>query len=293
MEYKKFIGRMGRYETQLLREYCQAAEKTSGMDVWNFIMNNTAPGVDRELMEQAAIYTVNSAVYRIYAEDGAAPELLLGYSMGIYSAIACGGAVPFEDGLGLVINAYRFMKSSAGDFDGAIAVIMGMTREDVEGLVSRTGSEGLAEIANENNEHSIVVSGMKEKVEAVAALAGEEGALKVVLPELSLPYHTRFVEKGAQGFLGSIKGMKIGDLEIPYLSCINQNLLVHSQDIRNELYLNLPSNISWRRTIQKARDLGMHRFVEVGAGDGLTRVSRFIDSSLEFVCFEQLSRCGG
>ncbi|HEX3027865.1 MAG TPA: ACP S-malonyltransferase [Clostridia bacterium] len=286
--FRKYLENLDTKTFERLEKCCKLASKETGMNVFNYIRTGSAKDWDEELLDQIVIYSINCCIFETYIAYGYIPRYLLAYSMGIYSALASGGAYGFEDGLRLVIKAYECMKRSMGALAGGMASIIGFNRKDIEHLIGIIGAKEKVEIVNENNEYSIVVSGIKEYVEALMEMATEEGALKVLTIKTNIAYHSKFISGELGDFEEYVNELKLKHLKFPIISSIRQNVVKNDMDIRNELCLNLKSPLSWRKTIEKACSLGVYNFLEVGLGASLTRVSVLNSSQSEFLSYKKI-----
>lgn len=290
MDYKKHIHALEQLKPGQLKKACEVVEEITGKKVWGFIHNNDAVEEENEndILEQLVSYVLNCITYELYKERSMTPTIASAYSMGLYSALACAGAVSFETGVELIIKAYECMKSSMTGKEGSMASIIGLTRDNIRELLEKEGFQGEVEIVNENNEHSLVIAGVKHRIQEAVECAKAEGALKAEEIRVSLPYHSSLLKESANEFIQFIQRVKIEDMAFPLISCIDGEVIRTSEAIEEELAKNLISGLSWMKAIEKMGVLGARRFVEVGTGDALSRVSRFINSSFEFFPFQKV-----
>jgi [acyl-carrier-protein] S-malonyltransferase len=285
--YRKYLGSLTEQHLDLLKNNCAVIRRASGIDLWRYIINGI-PEDEEELLEQLAVYAVNCTIYEIYLQYGIYPYIISGFSMGIYSALACGGAVTFNDGAALLTTAYNFMKESMEGRECAMASIIGLERKELEEIIEKSGCGDTVEIACENNFHCYTLSGLKEGVEKAAKTAGEEGALKVVRIQVSFPCHTGFLEKAAGRFAHYLDSMPVRQLTCPLIACTDQKLIENPADIKEELHKNLKSNISWLNAINRMGRSGSQAFIEVGLGNSLSKVSELINKDYVFYGYKNV-----
>lgn len=292
-EFRKHISTMDESRLNTLKRYCIRVKDVTGMHIWEYINDGLTTGEDEELFDQVSIYTINCSIYEMYRSMGYMPRFLLAYSMGIYSALYCGGALTFEEGLLFVIKAYGCMRHAMGSHKGAMASVIGLRKEEVEEIIAKLGAGAYMEVVNENNEYSTVVSGLKPFVEKFMERALQEGALKVIPVKTDIAYHSMFIADAAQDFSAFVESCKVVNLKYPMVACTNQEVITGREDIKKELCRNVKSAISWRKTIEKSILLGADRFLEVGLGASLSRISKIINGDCEFISYDQLVNKGG
>lgn len=287
-EFRKYLNDLEPDHLDYIHGYSHIVKKKTGIDLWTFITEGNPKNHEFFLVDQLAIYTINCSIYNLYHSMGMQPYILIGYSMGLYSALFAGEAVSFEVGIDLIINAYSFTKQSMGSKYGAMASIIGLSIDDLKDVIEKSGCEEFVEISNQNYEYSFLISGIEDKVEIVLKKAEEEGALKVLRIKANFPFHSRFVEDGAFKFLQYLEKQCINNLRVPLITCTNQNIIRYKSDIKYELYSNLKDNISWLNAVNKADALGVNKFIEMGLGEPLSKLSRLISKKNEFLGYEKM-----
>jgi [acyl-carrier-protein] S-malonyltransferase len=234
-----------------------------------------------ELENQVFSYVYNCALSDLFHERGIFPGLSAGYSMGLYSALYDAGSVGFDEGLSLVIRAYQEIeKASAGKTYGMVSVV-GLEETDIRLLATAYG-RGVA-ISNCNNPIAFILSGPRSELEKFSAAAREEGALHVQVMQLAFPYHSAILKPTIPGFRKFVDGLSVRAPGTGICSLVDQSVLNTAQKIRDELIRNLHSPLNWYRTQQAMTDLGISLFVETGAGNYLTKNSKFIPGNYRFL----------
>jgi [acyl-carrier-protein] S-malonyltransferase len=284
MKNNKFLGAVTGLDMNGLREACRETHKVFGTDVWNYINGGEEEYQDKELVEQISIYTVNCFVFREYLKKDIKPGLLAGYSMGLYSALYCGGAVKYGDGIDLVATAYNLMKDfSEKNEKWGMAIIVGLDYRQMQDIINALNMQESVYIINENNQHSIVISGLERGIDGVCLNAAEEGALNINQLSVSLPYHTRFMIEPAEKLKRYFNNIQFKDPVTPLVSAITQDAVYTADDVKRDLFLNLKTGMSWMKTIEKAGLMGFKKFAEVGLSDSLCKMSSFINPDCRFL----------
>ena len=71
-----------------------------------------AAGRPSSRAEELRTYAFDCAVAAVYRNSGLEPSYVAGHSLGIYAALAVGGAVSFGDGLAMVERARAFVREA-------------------------------------------------------------------------------------------------------------------------------------------------------------------------------------
>lgn len=290
MKSTKYIHLLNDKQQNIVKNYCNIVENQVGFSIMQCIFDDSDKEEEHrpDLVNQIVVYTLSCAIYDIYKDIGIIPKLLLGHSMGYYAALYASRAVSFETGLMMVINAYKFINASLDNKRFSTVLIIGLTKDHVDEIVTELRCNQFVEIAIENNEHCILISGIEKYVNIIKNHAMKEGAIKIMDIGLSKPYHTHFVEKGALEFLKANQFLDIRNSSIPIISCVDQRILQYSEELREEAYRNIRNQISWKKTILEVGKLGVKKFVEVGLDDGLVRMSKLIHPDYFFLSINKL-----
>ena len=261
----KFVGSHPLYQEELDR-VLPVASKRVPIDL-NRFKEMAAGVIEDELQAHYFCYINSGVVSTILKTQNIIPDYLAGYSMGLFSALFRSGAVSFEEGLLLMYNYYNVALHSIDDKKYGVGIIVGLTAESVNSLLRRHCEN--VDIIDVSNEHVMNVSGIFDDVVRLLKIAAQQAIHTKMLP-ITLPYHSRFMEKAKDQMREFLVNVKINPPSVPIVSCVNQKVLSTAQDIKDELYCNVSDNINWHKTMQKMLALGVNVFVECGMTKSLS-----------------------
>jgi hypothetical protein len=127
---------------------------------------------------QPALVTASVAAWRVAGEAGLRAELVMGHSLGEYSALVAAGSMGFSDAVRIVAERGAAMEEAAAATSGTMAAVLGPTDAEVEALCAEIGD---CWPANYNCPGQVVVSGTTPAIERLLGLAAERGAKAVRL----------------------------------------------------------------------------------------------------------------
>lgn len=282
--FPAFVSEYTGSEQEAIRRYGNGFEKLLGrgsemlnLDLTGFdVVENNFSGDEEK--SQYVSYIFSCAVADILSNQDIEPSFVSGYSMGIYAALYYCGSVSFEDGLRLVKRAWDLISEAASGGKYSMGMIVGLTDTDIQNMI--TDDKDVV-ICNQNNPHTYIISGKDEGVKSVLSMAREEGALRANLLPVTKPYHTDVLRDAIPGFTKFLDNITVKAPSYPYLSSLDQGILLTNDDLRQELIKNLYHKMDWYGAMKKMIEHGMEVFFECGAGDGLTRNFRFIDRKVK------------
>jgi len=273
-----------------INEYSRRVRGVTGIDIYDETGFHATSEIDGGLLDQVIIYTQNCIIAEYYKELGIKPAMLCGYSMGIYSALVCGKAISFETGLDMIRSAYGFMDKSLKNGKGAMAAIIGFRKSELEKIIADAGNTMPVEIASENGEYNMVITGLKEDVSLIKKCAHDEGALKIVDIKVEFPYHNSyFLSEAAERLRDYLNNIEIDDTEIPLISCISQDIFNCAMDVRLEIYNNIKCNMSFYKSLVKMSKIVSNSFCVAGAGNSLQKIIKAIDQNYKTYGIENIA----
>jgi len=281
----KFVGSHPLYQEELDR-LLSVASKLVPIDL-NRFKEMAAGLIEDELQAHYFCYINSGVVSTILQKQNIIPDYLAGYSMGLFPALCRSQAVSFEEGLLLMHNYYNVALHSIDDKKYGVGIIVGLTAKTVEGLIGEHCKS--VDIIDVSNEHVINVSGFVDEVLGLLKIAAQQALHTKMLP-ITLPYHSRFMEKAKGEMRGFLRDVKLQTLAVPIVSCVNQKVLSTAQDIRDELYCNVSDKINWLKTMQRMLELGVNVLVECGMSKSLTQLAKFIKGEYEIFNVNTLSK---
>lgn len=241
-------------------------------------------GPDSELSKtentQPSMLTTSIAITEVLKEHNIIPEYAAGLSLGEYSALTYAGVFSFEDGVKLIQKRGRLMQSAVPQGIGAMAAIMGLDRETIENVCNSNKVHGVVEVANYNCPGQIVISGEKEAVEKTAEELKTAGALKVVMLNVSGPFHSSLLKGAGQELENEIRKVQVNSPNIKVIANYdNQYYLSDSENIISKLKNQISSSVRWEDNVRSLIKDEVDVFIEIGPGKTLSSFMKKIDKT--------------
>ncbi|MGP6087644.1 ACP S-malonyltransferase [Antarctobacter jejuensis] len=207
---------------------------------------------------QPAIFVVNDLAWQAHLEEGDAPDILAGHSLGEMNALVAGGAMDFATGLRVVQErAARMGEAQAG----GMSAVLGLGRETIAKTLAQAGLDQV-DIANINTPSQIVISGDAAQVKAAAAPLEAAGA-KAVLPlPVGGAFHSRLMQPAEQAFAAFVNGVDLSDPGIPVLSNISA-CPYGAGEVASGMVRLLSRPVDWVGCVTYMLEAGVDRFVEI------------------------------
>jgi len=257
------------------------ASEVLGYDLWDIVQNGPADKLNSTDITQPAMLAAGVAVWRVWqAKGGAQPTVLAGHSLGEYTALVCGGSLPFTDAIKLVAERGRLMQKAVPAGTGAMAAVLGLDDDVVRQACSDAAAGEVLEAVNFNSPGQVVVAGNKAAVERVVDLAKERGAKRALLLPVSVPSHCALMQPAADQLATVLKDVAIQAPTIPVINNADVASPSEPDAIRDALVRQLYSPVRWVETIQKMTSDGVDRLIECGPGKVLVGLNKRIERKM-------------
>ena len=236
---------------------------------------------------QPAILTVSYSIFRVLKDefgfDFSSFKFFAGHSLGEYSALVCSDCLNFEDALHLLHERGKAMQEAVPIGKGSMIAILGMKIQEILSLLKLQNNDGgVCEIANDNANGQVIVSGNKEKVESFQNILKEK-KIKSIPLKVSAPFHCSLMKPAANIMKDKIKITNFKKPQFRIINNVNANPEENPENIKSLLIEQIFSTVKWRETILKMREEGVKNFVEIGPGKVLTgMVKRTVKDAIGF-----------
>ena len=123
------------------------------------LTKNTQPAI---LLVSYSIFTTLKNEFNF---DMNQVKYFAGHSLGEYSALLCSNALSFQDAIYLLYERGKSMQDAVPIGKGGMIAILGSKIEEINNYILQVKTNGVCEIANDNAQGQIIVSGNIEAIE--------------------------------------------------------------------------------------------------------------------------------
>lgn len=274
-----------------LNETLRLADAQLGFSLSKILQEGPAEKLQETSITQPAILTVSIAVSRWLGSLGIRAEIALGHSLGEYSALVYSEALHFEEAIKIVHQRGRFMSEACAPGTAGMAALVGADREKAENLCRFVTHESqeFVSVSLYNSAQQIVVSGTKKALEMAGAKAKDFGIRKVVILDVSGPFHCPLLQKASIQLGEFLKDTTFNEPKLPVISNATAQTYSKSNDKpHNLLKRQVSEPVLWEQSMQEAWKLGFRTFVEVGDSQVLSGLAGKILPEAQIASLESL-----
>ncbi|HEV2592836.1 MAG TPA: ACP S-malonyltransferase [Gaiellaceae bacterium] len=261
-----------------------AGSQASGLDLKHLCFESPAEALVDTEVQQPALVATCLALDAALRTRGIVPDVVVGHSVGEFSALGSAGSLSIPETLALVRERGLAMAEAAKLRPGSMAAILGLADEAVESLCHKIANVWPA---NYNCPGQLVISGETPSVEEACAEAEREGARRAIKLRVSGAFHSPLVEKAAERLRPAVERVQLLEGTAQFMSTVTARI----EDVKAYRELLIHQLTAPVKFTQAARELingGVTTFVEVGPGSVLSGLLKRIDKSVRTISVSDL-----
>ncbi|MEG0368376.1 MAG: ACP S-malonyltransferase [Hungatella sp.] len=234
---------------------------------------------------QAAMVTTGIAMMKVLESRGIKPDVSAGLSLGEYNALVAAGVLSEEDAIRAVRQRGLLMQEAVPAGIGAMAAVLALDAEKIEEIVSRIED---VQIANYNCPGQIVISGKKQAVEQAKEQLLAVGAKRVVLLNVSGPFHSKMLQEAGKKLGQVLEQVTIQQPKIPYVANVTASYVTEAGAVKMLLEQQVSSSVRWQQSVETMLADGVDTFIEIGPGKTLSGFMKKISRDVTVLNIEKL-----
>ena len=234
---------------------------------------------------QPAMVTTGIAIMKVVEKQGFLPDAAAGLSLGEYEALYAAGALSVTDAIRVVARRGELMEAAVPAGVGAMAAVLGAEASLIEETLSEIPEVW---IANYNCPGQIVISGKKEAVEAAAEALKARGIKRVLMLNVSGPFHSGLLREAGEELGKVLAETEIHPLRIPYYANVTGDIVEDAAKVRGLLTEQVYSSVRFEQSIRNMLSASVDTFYELGPGKTLAGFVKKIDRDATVVNIETM-----
>lgn len=234
---------------------------------------------------QPAMVTTGIAIMKVVEKQGLLPDTAAGLSLGEYEALYAAGALSVTDAIRVVARRGELMEAAVPAGVGAMAAVLGAEASLIEETLSEIPEVW---IANYNCPGQIVISGKKEAVEAAAEALKARGIKRVLMLNVSGPFHSGLLREAGEALGKVLAETEIHPLRIPYYANVTGDIVEDAAAVKGLLTEQVYSSVRFEQSIRNMLAAGVDTFYELGPGKTLAGFVKKIDREATVVNIETM-----
>ena len=240
------------------------------------LTENTQPAI---MIVGVSIYNILNNNYDLKLNDS---KFFAGHSLGEYTALVCAGSLSIEKASYLLRERGKAMQESMPAGEGAMVAVLGMQIEEVEKEISALPEGEVCEIANDNTNGQVVVSGTKKNIEILNLNLKKKKKKGIILP-VSAPFHCSLMKRASEIMKDKIKNTDFLKPKPSIISNVTAREENDTNRIKTLLIDQIVSRVRWRESVNYMIQNDVNEFIEIGPGKVLAGLVKKIDKNVSIM----------
>jgi [acyl-carrier-protein] S-malonyltransferase len=250
--------------------------RAASMDLKELCFDGPVENLVNTEVQQPALVTTCLSMDAALRSRGITPDVVVGHSVGEFSALGSAGSLSVSDALALVRERGIAMAEAARAHPGSMAAILGLADEVVEALCKKISNVWPA---NYNCPGQLVISGETVSVDEACVEAEREGARRAIKLRVSGAFHTPLVARAAEALRPAVERVHLAEGRAMFMSTVTARV-EDAQRYRELLIEQLTAPVRFTQAARELVNQGVTTFVEVGPGNVLSGLLKRIDRSV-------------
>ena len=268
----------------IVKKIFEKVDKTLGFSLTKIILD----GPDSELKltqnTQPAIMTVGVSIFTVLKNNFNLKlnesRFFAGHSLGEYTALVCAESLSIERAAYLLHERGKSMQAAVSPDDGAMMAVLGMRLDEVEKEINLLPKGEICEIANDNSNEQVVVSGKKNAIKILNENLKKKKKRGIILP-VSAPFHCSLMKNAAENMKEKIENTTFLKPKPNIISNVTAKEETDVNKIKPLLIDQITSRVRWRESVDYMIKQGVVNFLEIGPGKVLSGLVKKINKDVK------------
>ncbi len=244
----------------------------------NIIFNGSIEELTLTENTQPALMAVSIAILKVIIKQSGKKtnelsSFVAGHSLGEYSALCGAQSLSLEDTAKLLHIRGTSMQQASPQGQGSMAACIGISLKELQELLDFSSVGGICQIANDNVEGQIVISGHDENINYMLSVLKDLG-YKAIKLKVSAPFHSALMKPAEEPMLSALMQTNIKIPAVPVIANVTAKQTISPDEIRSNLISQICDTVRWRETMDELNRLGIKELVEIGSGKVLSGLAK-------------------
>ena len=268
----------------LVKKVFKEADEILQTPLSKIILEGPKDQLDLTVNTQPAIFLISYSIFNIVKNefniDLNKAKYFAGHSLGEYSALCSAGYLSFEDTIRILKIRGEAMQNAVPKGEGGMIAVLGSTVEIVENILKENENQLKIQIANDNSDGQLVLSGKTHDIEKLTVILKSNNIKNIKLP-VSAPFHCNLMSKATNTMRSEILKLDFQNSHIKLISNVTANEIRDVNELKELLVKQIENRVRWRETVINMINDGVNQFIEIGPGKVLSGLVKRINKEVE------------
>ena len=268
----------------LVKNMFNQADETLNFPISKLILEGPKEELDLTINTQPAIFLISYSIFNIVKKefnlDLNKAKYFAGHSLGEYSALSCAGYLDFLDTLQILRIRGEAMQNSVPKGQGGMIAVLGSKIDVIENILYVNKKILKAQIANDNSEGQIVLSGKIQDLNKLTQILKENSIKNVKLP-VSAPFHCNLMSNATKIMTEELNKLNFKNGKNKLISNVTANEIKDPIELKTLLIKQIENRVRWRESVINMIENNVNHFIEIGPGKVLSGLIKRINRDVK------------
>ncbi len=269
---------------EIVKKLFKDADEALDFNISKVILEGPKENLDATVNTQPAIFLISYSIFKVIREEFNInlnkAKYFAGHSLGEYSALSCAGYLDFDKTIKILRTRGNAMQNAVPKGEGGMLAVLGSKIENIEKILKDNEKSFKAQIANDNSDGQIVLSGKNKDLELISTYLKDNKIKNIKLP-VSAPFHCDLMFKATEIMKEELKKIDFKNSNNKLISNVTADEISNVNDLKSLLISQIEKKVRWRESIINMINYGVNQFIEIGPGKVLTGLIKRIDKNVK------------
>ena len=276
----------------LVKNLFKEADESLNFSLSKLILEGPKDELDLTTNTQPAIFLISYSIFNVvkteFNIDLTKAKYFAGHSLGEYSALSCAGYLSFSETLKILKIRGDAMQNSVPKGQGGMIAILGSTVEIIEKLLKDNEEKFMIQIANDNSEGQIVLSGKNKDIDSLILTLKEKSIKNIKLP-VSAPFHCSLMSNATKIMTEELNKLDFKQSKNKLISNVTAKEIKNIFELKDLLIKQIESRVRWRESVINMIEDDINQFIEIGPGKVLSGLVKRINKEVRINSINNLT----
>ncbi len=268
----------------LVKDLFKEADDSLGASLSKIILEGPKDELDLTINTQPAIFLISYSIFQVMKKefnmDLDNAKYFAGHSLGEYSALCAAKYLSFSDTIKILKTRGNAMQNAVPKGEGGMLAILGSKVEIIEDLLNENKNNFIAQIANDNSDGQIVLSGRNNDLDKLIKVLKSKNIKNIKLP-VSAPFHCQLMSNATEIMRNEIQKLNFLESKNKLISNVTAKEILNKEELKTLLIDQIENRVRWRESVNHMINNGVNHFIEIGPGKVLSGLIKRIDKNVK------------
>ncbi len=248
--------------------------------------------IDKTKYTQICIFASSLMVFKTLENekiiDNSSVEVMLGHSLGEYTALACSNKIDLKDCCLILKRRGELMNEAVPEKSTAMAALIGLDSDKISLIIKENNLD--LEIANDNSPAQVVISGGIREINQCEEIFLKNDVKKYVILKVSAAFHSKYMINAQKELSRQIADLKFMKNSINIISNYTAEISNDNVVIKESLQNQMANRVRWKESIIKLEQVTKNnKIIEIGPNKILSGLIKRISNQFDIKNYSKIT----